>query len=141
MTDWMDNNSELLWWLGAASGVMFLGSLVLMPILAARIPADYFTRDQRPPSRWRHQHPLLRMVMAILKNVLGVILMVAGLAMLLLPGQGLLAILIGLLLLDLPGKYRFEKWLIARPRIRSSINWLRRKAGREPLVQSSQASP
>lgn len=136
MTDWMDDNSALLWWMGAASVVMFLGSLVLMPVLAARIPADYFTRDQRPPSRWHDQHPLLRILLMIGKNLMGVVLILAGLAMLVLPGQGILCMLIGLLLLDLPGKYRFEKWLISRPRIRSSINWLRRKAGREPLTTS-----
>jgi hypothetical protein len=57
----------------------------------------------------------------------------AGIAMLVLPGQGLLTILIGFLMLDFPGKYRVEKWLVSRRRLLGAINWLRRRAGRVPL--------
>ncbi len=134
MLDWIRDHDTLLWWLTAASVVMFFGSLIAMPFLAARIPADYFAQKERPPSKWTGHHPALRIVLLIGKNLLGVVLILAGLAMLVMPGQGLLAMLIGLLLLDLPGKYRFEKWLIARPRIRAGINWLRQRAGKPPLV-------
>ena len=61
------------------------------------------------------------------------VLILAGIAMLVLPGQGLLTILIGFLMLDLPGKYRVEKWLISRGRVLHAINWYRGKKGRPPL--------
>ena len=57
----------------------------------------------------------------------------AGMAMLVLPGQGLLTLLMGFLLLDFPGKYRLEKWLFLRRRVREGVNWLRKRAGSEPL--------
>jgi UPF0716 family protein affecting phage T7 exclusion len=67
------------------------------------------------------------------KNLLGVTLMIAGLAMLVIPGPGLLTVLIGFLLVDFPGKYKLERWLVARPAIRRPIDWLRKRAGRMPL--------
>jgi hypothetical protein len=36
-------------------------------------------------------------------------------------------------LIDFPGKFRFERWLVAREPVRQSINWLRNRAGRPPL--------
>jgi len=59
--------------------------------------------------------------------------LVAGIAMLVLPGQGVLTIVIGIMLLDFPGKYRFERSLAARRPVLRSINWLRRRANR-PLL-------
>jgi hypothetical protein len=61
------------------------------------------------------------------------VLVVAGLVMLVVPGQGLLTIVVGLMLLDFPGKYRLERWLATRPKVWQSINWLRRRAGYEEL--------
>ena len=68
------------------------------------------------------------------KNALGFILVVAGIIMLVLPGQGVFTILIGIMLLNFPGKYRLERWIVARRPVLRSINWLRRRAGRAPLV-------
>jgi hypothetical protein len=53
--------------------------------------------------------------------------------MLVLPGQGLITLFVGFFLIDFPGKYRFEKWLIRRKAVHRPINWLRRKSGREAL--------
>ncbi len=68
------------------------------------------------------------------KNALGYIFVVAGFIMLVLPGQGIFTILIGIMLLNFPGKYRLEQWIVARRPVLRSINWLRRRAGRAPLV-------
>ena len=68
------------------------------------------------------------------KNLLGVVFVLMGIAMLVLPGQGLLSIFVGVMLLNFPGKYRFERWLIKKPSVLRSINWLRRKSRRPPLV-------
>lgn len=121
--------------------MVFIGSLLAMPALAARIRADYFNHDERPRGRWAEQHPLVRLALRIGKNLLGCAFVLAGVAMLVLPGQGLLTLLVGFLLIDFPGKYRFEKWLVRRRYVLRSINWLRRRARREPLqVAVSDAS-
>jgi len=133
MFEWMQDHPGVVWSFVVASIVVFLGSALVMPALAVRIPADYFAHHRRPPGRWADQHPAIRLVIHIVKNVLGGLFMLAGAAMLFLPGQGLLTLLIGFLILDFPGKYGFDKWLIRRRPVHRSINWLRRQRGREPL--------
>lgn len=129
----MDEHRVVLTWLTVSSVVLFVASLIAMPALVVRIPPGYFSQHRRPPSRWAHRHPIVRTALGIGKNALGCVFIVAGIAMLVLPGQGLLSILIGLLLLDIPGKYRFEKWLVSRRRIAAAINWLRKRSGQPPL--------
>ena len=68
------------------------------------------------------------------KNALGVVFVLAGVAMILLPGQGVLTILLGIMLTEFPGKYRFERWLVRRRAVLGAINWLRERAGRPPLI-------
>lgn len=133
MLDWLQEHGVLLTWLTAASVVMFFASLLIAPAIAIRIPADYFAHDRRPPSAFAHRHPVIRVLFHVAKNVLGVVFVLAGLAMLVLPGQGILTILLGFLLLDFPGKYRFERWLLSRRRLLRAVNWLRRRYGRTPL--------
>ena len=121
------------WWIASVSGLVFVGSLIVIPLLVARIPADYFTHRARHRTAWDEHHPVVRLVLIIAKNVLGAALLAAGITMLVLPGQGLLTMAIGLMLLDFPGKYRFERWLVGRPPVLRSINWLRARRGRPPL--------
>jgi len=130
---WVEAHEAELWAIGAASIGMLILCMMVVPVIVARIPADYFTHPERPDSRLKQQHQIIRLAALIGKNILGYVFIVAGLMMLLLPGQGLLTILIGILMIDFPGKYRFEKWLIHRRTVRRSINWLRRRTGRSPL--------
>jgi hypothetical protein len=117
--------TELIVWTSVASGVMFVASLVATPYLIVRMPADYFVREEPPP----RAHPVLR----LLKNLAGLVLLVMGALMLFLPGQGLLTILIGLIVMDFPGKRRLERRLVAQPRVHQALAWLRRKYGKKPL--------
>ena len=112
---------------------MFVGSLIAVPWLVVHIPADYFLRRRRLLDRWQPRHARLRVVLLIAKNAIGVVLLLAGAAMLILPGQGLLTILAGLMVLDFPGKFAIETWLVQRRPLNRSINWMRRRAGRPPL--------
>ena len=66
--------------------------------------------------------------------VVGMGLIVAGVAMLFIPGQGVLTILIGIMLMNFPGKHALERWLIRRRPIFRSVNWMRAKSGRPPLL-------
>ncbi len=111
MLGWIQIHRVALLWLTAISVVTFVGSLILVPLLVVRIPADYFARKEGHGKSWANYHPLVRAILLAGKNLLGYILIAAGLAMLVLPGQGTLTILIGILLVDFPGKYRLERWI------------------------------
>lgn len=130
----------VLAWMGVASVVMFVGSLLAVPWLLARMPADYFVRD-RPRRDGGNRRWWWWLIGHLAKNLVGVILVLAGVAMLVLPGQGVLTMLIGLSLLDFPGKRACELNLIRRPHVLKAVNWLRQKAGQPPLlVERSSAS-
>jgi len=118
--------------LGIASAAMLVISAVLIPYLIVRMPADFYAESDRRRRLLQHR-PLLRMAFLIAKNALGWLLLVAGILMLVLPGQGILTILAALALLDFPGKRALEMRILHRPLILNSVNWLRRRAGREPL--------
>ena len=122
------------WFLAAIILVPFLGTLVIVPWLAVRLPADYFLRNERR-ALWR-RGPLLpfQVLLLVLKNILGVAFILIGIAMLVLPGQGLLTILIGLLLVNFPGKFQCERWLVSQKPVLNSINWLRQRYRREKLL-------
>lgn len=128
---WLQAHEALLAWMFGLS----LGSLVLtvllLPVMVAALPADYFTATR---SELRHARTPLRWLLRIGKNLLGVVFVLAGIAMLVLPGQGLLTILIGLLLLDFPGKRALERRLVARPGLRAFLDRMRAKRGKPPLL-------
>jgi hypothetical protein len=127
-------------WLGVFSVVTFVASLALIPVLVARIPTDYFVDRKRHLGRSRKLHPLLYLVLIVLKNVLGILLLLAGVAMLVLPGQGIITLLIGITLMNFPGKFALERQLVSRPKVFSVINWIRKRAGQPPLVHPGTAS-
>jgi hypothetical protein len=141
---WISDHTALIWWLAVISGLMFLISLIMVPILIARLPRDYFLKD-RPPmaDQFRHQHPVVRWLLLIGKNLLGMVLVLGGIAMLPGPGQGVLTLLIGLMLLNFPGKRQVERWILDRTTVEKVLNWIRRKRGQEPLLfpESDPQSP
>ncbi|MEQ1604869.1 MAG: hypothetical protein ABL999_08370 [Pyrinomonadaceae bacterium] len=107
-------------------------SALLVGIVLVKVPENYFSshyqRDFLPNSPW-----LTRWGAVIAKNVAGVVLILAGIVMLIGPGQGILTILIGLVLLDIPGKRPFEARLIKRPSVLAAVNNLRAKYNKPPL--------
>jgi hypothetical protein len=133
MTTLIQEHKEAIWWIAAFSMAIFIGSLVAVPWLVVRIPVDYFATRRRPKTRFAYEHPLLRWTVWTIRNLLGVILILAGIVMLLLPGQGLLTLAVGVFLMDFPGKHRLERRIIQIRPVRKSINWLRRKANVKPL--------
>ncbi len=122
------------WWLAALSIGSLLLSLLLLPWFVGRIPEDYFTHPQRHRLSARSRHPLLDLAISGFKNLLGALLVAAGVIMLFTPGQGLLTLLVGLTLMNFPGKYRLERWLVMRPGVLKAINWLRRRRGHACLT-------
>ncbi len=126
-------SSEAIGWFAVASLATFVVSAVALPWLLTRLPEDYFAETSATVhSPWPRQR-VLYWVWRLLKNLLGAVLMAAGFVMLITPGQGILTIIAGLWLLDLPGKRRWERSLIGRPKVLASINWIRKKSGQPPL--------
>lgn len=133
------------WWLhwrllvegAAVAAFMMAASAVVLTMLVVRVPADYLVR---PPAA-RGPTTARDVLARIGKNALGVLLIAAGLVMAIpgVPGQGVLTMLMGLLLLDLPGKRRFELRLLSRPEVLSRLNRMRARFGREPLVAPPEA--
>lgn len=116
--------------------VLVLGlSLLLVVVLLVRLPATYFL-DREDRQLWVDHHPVARLALHLLKNVAGVGIVALGLLLSLpgIPGQGLLTVLIGLMLVDFPGKRRLEKRLVQSPRVRQAIDRLRQRYGKPPLV-------
>ena len=110
--------------LGVASVVMFIGTVVAVPIFLVRIPEDYFTRACNPSS----------LPVRALRTAVGLALIVLGFAMLVLPGQGILTILVGLGVLDLPIKDRILNRLLCQAKVRRAIDAIRHKAGKPSLL-------
>lgn len=111
----------------------FVGSIAVVAVLLVQLPPTYFL-DSHPREGWRFQHPLLRWSMLIVKNLVGVVLVGVGIVMLVTPGQGVLTILIGIMLLDFPGKRQLERKLIGRPSVLHAINRFRARFGKSPVV-------
>ncbi len=132
--DWISNYQTLLTWLFVVSSASFLLGLVLMPLLIARMRADYFLRHKPTTDSWGGRHPAARLSIRILRNVVGVVLLLAGLAMLVLPGQGILSILFGISLLNFPGRRKLELRIVRHRRVLGAIGWIRSRAGSPPLI-------
>jgi hypothetical protein len=118
----MSRHLELI--IGIISITLFVGTLAAIPWLVRRMPADYFVQPKAEQS----------LPKKILRNALGVTLIAAGVAMLFLPGQGILTILVGLSAIDLPFKRRVIRKLLRQPKVRDAVQHLRARGGKPPLI-------
>ena len=130
---WIIGNQEILITIGLVSAVVFFASLVSLPWLVAMIPTDYFMSKKRQRSPWKEKFPAIWLFMFIGKNIIGYLMLFAGALMLFLPGQGLLTMVAGLLMVDYPGKFSLERRIALTPSILSKLNWFRSKAKKPPL--------
>ena len=120
-----------IFWLGIISFAIFVFSLLSIKWLVALIPSDYFI--DKKSSKFKSQFPITWLVSMIIKNLIGYVLIIGGILMLVLPGQGLFTIFIGLMMSNYPGKYSIERKFIAIPSVLKTINWLRKKSNQDPL--------
>lgn len=132
MTGLFDFVARHGWWIFWASVVAFIASALLLPVLVVRMPSDYFVGDAAEDG-WAEHHPVIRITVRVVKNLVGGLLVCAGLVMLFTPGQGILTILIGLWLMDLPGKRNLERRLVGSPAVFDAINAIRARARQPPL--------
>jgi hypothetical protein len=112
----------------------FLINLGIVSFILVKLPADHFSKSGKTKF-WAGRNPALRVIAIIGKNIGGVLLVALGVVLSLpgVPGQGLLTILLGIMLLDFPGKHRLEQKLLSRPSIVNAINGLRGRFGKPPL--------
>lgn len=124
---------DVLIWFGISSAVLFVGTLIAIPFVLVRLPPHYF--DERHPRIWmKDHHPVLRVIGLALKNAVGCVFLMVGIALLFLPGQGILTILIGISLLDFPGKRYCERKIVGQPTVLKAINALRAQYDKPPLT-------
>jgi len=127
------SDKTLVLYLGLFSLVFFFITLLVIPWLILQIPADYFHEPERHSLLSSLSHPVLRITILLLKNIFGIFFILLGILLLVLPGQGLLTILLGLLMIDFPGKFRMQRWFVSQPSVLHSVNWLRNKGKKEPI--------
>ncbi|HVF46098.1 MAG TPA: hypothetical protein VNA17_00880 [Pyrinomonadaceae bacterium] len=140
MTNWLN---EL--WASLTLGKALLGagvfvcslliSFLAIGVVMVKIPANYFSshykQDFLPNSSWA-----VRWGAVIAKNIFGVFLIILGILLSLpgVPGQGILTILLGLIMIDIPGKRPLEARIIKRPAVLAAVNNLRQRYAKPPLV-------
>jgi hypothetical protein len=112
----------------------FLINLAIVSIILVKLPADHFSKS-RKTKFWSGPRPAIHAAKVIGKNIGGVLLVALGVVLSLpgVPGQGLLTILLGVMLLDFPGRDRLEQKLLSKPSIVNTINGLRGRFGKPPL--------
>lgn len=138
----LDGHGDWIAVVGAVSVATLVISALAVPLMIRRLPEDYFVRPHASSSAGLQRHPGLRIGLLILKNLFGAILAIAGLIMFVTPGQGILTLLVGISLLNFPGKRRLEVWIVKRRPVHRAIAWIRRRAGQPPLrLPEDQAPP
>ncbi len=126
MTSFLSNYGLIIKWIGLVSSTCFIVSLIILPWLLYRLEDDYFLH--------LHDRPQPVFFLRWLCYFLGSTLLIAGVLMLFLPGQGLLTIFLGLNLLDFPGKQKAINSLMAKRSLQKALNWIRQKGNRNNFL-------
>lgn len=136
--DWLGQFWQSLTWSRIAWGaiitlisvIISYGAIIIGMI---KIPADYFSSSYAKEIK-SDKHFTLRWTALIVKNIIGFLLIIAGIIMIFTPGPGVPTILLGLIMMDIPGKRPLEARLINRPMVLSAVNDLRAKYKKPPLI-------
>ena len=138
MFDFVADFFSSLTWRSVLLGVLvfvgtFLLNLGIVSVILVKLPRDHFKRDKSKGVTG--SNATVRVLKVIGKNVAGWLLIALGIVLSLpgIPGQGLLTVLLGLMLVDFPGKHHLEQKLLSRPAIINSINGLRGRFGKPAL--------
>src|SRR5215510_1866897 len=123
---------SVLLWVLIFVGTFFV-NLGIVSFILVKLPKDHFKSDKS--KRVSGSNATIRALKVIGKNVAGVLLIVLGVVLSLpgVPGQGLLTVVLGVMLVDFPGKDRLEQKLLSRPGIINTINRLRGRFGKPAL--------
>lgn len=140
MRPWFHELSASFTWHNVLIGVLifvvtFAVNLAIVSFILVKIPADHFAGSHHTKF-WSGPRPALRAAGIVGKNILGILLIVLGILLSIpgVPGQGLLTILLGLMLVNFPGRRTLEHKVLQRAEVLKSINRLRARYGKAPLV-------
>ncbi|MFV8817021.1 PGPGW domain-containing protein [Haliea sp. E17] len=129
---WLEQHiPDIVLWVTLLSVLTLVGAIVAVPWVIGRLPVDYFTTQER--QALYHQRGISSLLLGLLKNILGLALLLLGLLMLFTPGQGLLTMLLGVLLMNFPGKYHLERAVARRRGVMKALNWMRQRRNLPPL--------
>ena len=129
-----ENLIDIFFVLGISSIAILIISALSIGYFIKKIQHDYFLNDKRGIPDYKNKNPVFWVITLALKNIIGYCLIMGGILMLVLPGQGLLTILVGLMLSDYPGKFKLEKRIIKTNLILKTINWYRIKSNIPPII-------
>ena len=115
----------------SVSVASFIISVLFCTLVFAYLPSNYFLPNRQVS---RIEHPILRIVFKCLKNLFAVILVIIGIIQIPLPGQGVLTILIGIIISDIPGKRKLERRIISSPVVLTAANTIRSRFKRPLLI-------
>lgn len=133
INEWFETHLHILQLLGSCSLILLIITLVAVPVVVILLPTNYFAMKRREPVHRSTQYNLLYSGFVIVKNLLGVIVITTGLVLLIIPGQGIITILIGFALTNFPGKFAIERWIARQPKVSKTLNWIRNKVGKPPF--------
>ncbi len=130
--NFLSDYGYLVTWVAVISSFCFFASLLIIPLIIYRLPDDYFLHFHEH-NKMEDQHPLVFIFLRLIRYLFGALLLTAGLLMLFLPGQGLLTMILGLSLLDFPGKQKAVDRLLQIQSIQKALNWIRAKENINPF--------
>lgn len=133
LQQWLLAYKDILWPLGLLSLAFLVVGIVLLPVIVVRLPGDYLLRDKRSVRRRFARMTIGGRIYLLAKNLFGGLLVLAGIVMLVTPGQGLISIVVGVGMLDVPQKRRLLKLLAGRPGVLRTVNRFRARFGQPPL--------
>ena len=120
------------WWVISGSTILILSVLVLVPLILINLPVNYFSFKENKGIINKLPFPF-SLILLVLKNGAGFMLVCFGVILLFIPGQGLLTIFAGLMVMNFPGKRNLELYIVGKMPVLNAINWIRSKAGKEKI--------
>lgn len=103
------------------------GSLAVVLRVVLALPADYFETDVPARLAWTARR--------VARNLAGLVLIAVGALLALpgIPGQGVLTMVVGVLLVDFPRRQQLLRGLLRRRGVLPALNRLRARFGRPPF--------
>ena len=133
MQTFLDQYGSVLTCLGIISTITFFLSLLIVPWIICRLNKNFFLHLHEHTKK-EDEHPATFILLKLLRYFMGSLLLFAGILMLFLPGQGLLTMILGISLLDFPGKRTLIDWVLHFHPIQNGLNWIREKGTKSPFL-------
>ena len=125
--DWISDNYRLIQWVGIAFVLLFFLSLFILRCVIVRLPDDYFLNDSSALNK--RSENLISLALRVAKNLFGFLLIICGIILLFIPGQGLVTIVLGAWIMDLPWIIKIKRKFVYSRLVKRTLNWVRSKNG------------